>query len=75
MHSRRHHTKGVEVYPHMAWYVIVAALLVVPVLVIHSVVAWRAMFGQDVVSPVQAASASQYEIVPTDSGPVMVRER
>lgn len=75
MHRRRHYPKGVEVYPHMAWYVIVAALLIVPVLIIHSVVAWRAMFGQEVVSPVHAASASPYEAVPSDNGPVMVRER
>jgi len=65
---------AVAVYPHMAWYVIVAALLVVPALIVHTVVTWRLMFGT-AVAPAQAASPSRQQAAPTDDGPVMVRDR
>ncbi len=75
MQGRRKNKQGVTVRPHIAWYVIAAALLVAPALVVHAVVTWRTMFGKEVIPPVHAASTSRQGADPSSGGPILVRDR
>lgn len=65
---RRDPKDAIRIAPHVAWYLIVGAALLVPVFVMHAVIAWRAIDGP-AIKPVHAASPDR------GSSPVLVRDR